>query len=391
MKRKMMFSMIAVLTGASMITGCIGLPQNNEEDGNNDTIASVQTDVTEEPPAEEPTEKDPSIEEPTVQIAAEDGDFTKFLNSSVPAVKEDGSEIKRCDIDMRTIGQLDVDNDKEKELLLDGTDGGMIIDIRDGGYYVLVEENDINNLYYGLDDSGEFWIVKGNFSENDEYYDFYRYEGETVAESKNVHVGRLEDGSLYYEIDGVSATEGDVITFDDTIFESWRLIRFNNEYLKSYALYSMLKSGGYDSDEYLMKMFAYNIVCAGGEETDKEMQSGMNYEKKMSKDLFDTVVSQLFSMDPDEFAKNNVFGYTGEFGVEYVADDDCYYAYNFVGWGEYAELNNFSMDDNHNYIMEYNVNDGYSGCMIGEVTLDLQFTLNDIDFTVVDVQTEQVK
>lgn len=74
--------------------------------------------------------------------------------------------------------RLDLDNDSEKELVLNGPYGGMFLDARDGQIFVLAEgDGTIATLSYTQFD-GQTWIVHSDTTHGGrETYDFTLYDG----------------------------------------------------------------------------------------------------------------------------------------------------------------------------------------------------------------------
>lgn len=116
-----------------------------------------------------------------------DSIFDDFLSGNVPATKKDSNSdfyitelnYNSDDWDSYRLGEkIDLDNDGELELILDGPYGGMYLDVMDGKVYVLAEGDGtgavLSYVYY----SDAYWIVKSDTTHSGRVmYSFIKYSG----------------------------------------------------------------------------------------------------------------------------------------------------------------------------------------------------------------------
>ncbi len=139
----------------------------------------------------ESTEKETS--ESSVMSSPQDY-FSSFLEGNIPAVRpESGNSFYITDLNMNsdewdsyTVGEmLDLDNDGEDELILQGPYGGMFLDVLNEEIVVFAEgQGTALQLSYVYED-GVYWIEFSDTLHSGRHmYSYTRYEGsDTVVES----------------------------------------------------------------------------------------------------------------------------------------------------------------------------------------------------------------
>lgn len=155
----------------------------------------------------------------------EEGDlFQAFLDGSISVQNErTGSSFYVTDLAMDTgewnsysVGEeIDLDNDGEKELILDGPYGGMYLDKRDDSLFVLAEEEGealrLSYVYY--DDA--YWIVKSDTTHGGRRdYNLTRYEGGDKVVDLFLLTADF-DGKTYYDDSSVFKYRDEEITMDE--------------------------------------------------------------------------------------------------------------------------------------------------------------------------------
>lgn len=156
------FLLIFVLTGCMFISGCAN---NSEDDTANTDNRIVYT-----------------ADDKYIAPAG----FDEFIAGNIPATREDyGNEFYITDLNMDTdewdaysIGQmLDLDNDDENELILNGPYGGMYLDEKDGNVIVFAEGGGAMELSYVYYDDA-YWIVHSDTTHaGRQMHQFTRFDG----------------------------------------------------------------------------------------------------------------------------------------------------------------------------------------------------------------------
>lgn len=112
-----------------------------------------------------------------------------FLAGEIPAVYDDAEEsaflfdqlpVDEDDYFSYSAGeQVDLDNDSENELIVNGPYGGIYLDARDGKVYVLAEGEGTTGVLFYTDYDNAAWIVHSDTSHvGRETYWLTRYDGE---------------------------------------------------------------------------------------------------------------------------------------------------------------------------------------------------------------------
>ena len=205
MKIKQLLACSLIMSSVIM-TGCSSDGINLSK-GEADTEASVNDeeakDVSEDSPAKDQTSESEkaATTDGTTEEKTEDADaetlFQQFLNDEIEAVsvREDSPEwsFKYSDLpheedDWESYSYdddcfVDLDNDDENELILNGPYGGMYLDARDGKVYVLAEgEGTAGTLSYA-EYEGLIYIVHSDTSHaGRQIHLFDRYEDGEVVE-----------------------------------------------------------------------------------------------------------------------------------------------------------------------------------------------------------------
>lgn len=150
--------------------------------------------------------------------------FQAFLDGSISAQNErTGSSFYVTDLTMDTgeldsysIGEeIDLDNDGEMELILDGPYGGMYLDKRADALYVLAEgEGEAIRLSYTYYDDA-YWIVKSDTTHGGrKYFNLSRYEGgDNIIDSFSLSVDY--DGQNHYDDSSTFKYCDEEITMDE--------------------------------------------------------------------------------------------------------------------------------------------------------------------------------
>lgn len=254
--------------------------------------------------------------------------FQAFLDGSISAQNErTGSSFYITDLTMDTgeldsysIGEeIDLDNDGEMELILDGPYGGMYLDKRDDALYVLAEgEGEAIRLSYTYYDDA-YWIVKSDTTHGGrKYFNLSRYEGgDNIIDSFSLSVDY--DGQNHYDDSSAFKYRDEEITMD--------------EYEKLY-----------------------------GEIFDKEVSVRKDISGALSGDIFDENVSEILELY-EASDSEKIYQHTDRFNclVESYFDESKNLYYNFFA---------YSFVDNSGYVFCYSVrtlkdgvemyNDGFS-------------------------------
>ncbi|MBO4637449.1 MAG: hypothetical protein J5685_09925 [Clostridiales bacterium] len=164
--------------------------------------------------------------------------FDRFLNGEIDAeplqsspLVDGGGSININDLNMDpeewtfesfSVGeQIDLDNDGENELILDGPYGGMYLDAIDGELYIfaraLGNAGALSHTYY--DDA--MWIVISDTTHAGRlYYEFFKFEGgdDLVDRMSLLAENYYEDQEGVYTFNDESITEEEFNTLHDEIF-----------------------------------------------------------------------------------------------------------------------------------------------------------------------------
>lgn len=142
--------------------------------------------------------------------------FEDFLNNKMPAYRGDGTEIWEKDIvfdeddwNCYKIGeQFDVDNDGEKEQLIDGPKGGFFLDCRNNQLYVWPDvSNPMGDMTYRQIE-GEYWIIyKDALSSGREYFRILKYMGSDKVEDIGIKKLEVSENEYEYYINSELSTE----------------------------------------------------------------------------------------------------------------------------------------------------------------------------------------
>ena len=174
--------MVAIMVALFLITAC-GAP-----------VVDQKTDI---PVSEETfmeTDISTNLEEGLDEPASRNVEklLELFVEGEIPAhaMDEEGNVRKTFtinDLDMSgedyfsySVGErADLDNDGERELVLDGAYGGMYLDAREGQIYVLAEGRGTAETLGYTEFDGETWIVYSDVThQGRKTYDLYCYDGE---------------------------------------------------------------------------------------------------------------------------------------------------------------------------------------------------------------------
>ncbi len=142
--------------------------------------------------------------------------FDDFFNNKISAHRSDGTELWNKDLTyddndlncFRIGEQVDVDNDGEKEQLIDGLGGGFFLDCRNNQLYIWPEiSNSVGYLTYRQIED-EYWIIYMDaLHSNREYYRIIKYKGPEVIE--DIEIKKFEEeNKIEYYINSELSTEG---------------------------------------------------------------------------------------------------------------------------------------------------------------------------------------
>lgn len=141
--------------------------------------------------------------------------FEDFFNNKISAHRSDGTELWNKDLTyddndlncFRIGEQVDVDNDGEKEQLIDGLGGGFFLDCRNNELYIWPEIADsVGDLTYRQIE-GEYWIIYMDaLHSNREYYRIIKYKGTEIIE--DIEIKKFEEeNKIEYYINSELSTE----------------------------------------------------------------------------------------------------------------------------------------------------------------------------------------
>ncbi len=142
--------------------------------------------------------------------------FDDFFNNKISVHKSDGTELWNKDLtyddndlNYYRIGeQVDVDNDGEKEQLIDGLGGGFFLDCRNNQLYIWPEIADpVGYLTYRQIED-EYWIIYMDvLHSNRQYYRIIKYKGTEVIEDIEIKKFEVSENEYEYYINSELSTE----------------------------------------------------------------------------------------------------------------------------------------------------------------------------------------
>ena len=151
--------------------------------GCENTVSSQNENIETSEKTQEKQEDNTKQAENSIDV---DSVFDDFISGNIPVIKDNNSEIYITELnydsddwDSYRLGEkIDLDNDGELEMILDGPYGGMYLDVMDGNVYVLAEGEGtgavLSYVYY----SDAYWIVKSDTTHSGRLmYSFTRYSG----------------------------------------------------------------------------------------------------------------------------------------------------------------------------------------------------------------------
>ena len=279
--------------------------------------------------------------------------------------------------------RLDLDNDGENELIIDGPYGGMYLDAIDGKLYVFAQATgNAGGLDYTFYDNA-YWIVyKDTTHAGRLFYQLYRYEGGDNLKESIILSGEKysEDEPGNYSFNGQSITEEEFLKIKEAVFNS------NSDYSESeeelfkfvsYLLYLEDGMSGLPEDT-----ISYEIVCNLGEKADNVSTDSDDYRMR-------TTSHKMLTSDLNNFLKDVLkshlkydAGYESisEAGI-YCLDDGYTYAYNGAGWADYAVVKKVTRTDDSIEIEAVIMNDS-EGLQVGEVKFSLKNADNKFGYTI---------
>lgn len=155
--------------------------------------------------------------------------FYDFLDSKIPAISVyEGTEREVWFKDLpQNNGEwddysvsdekIDLDNDGETELILNGPYGGMYLDARDGKVYVLAEGEGTAGELGHVEYEGKMYITHRDVSHGGrQVYWFYQYDGTgTIVDSFNLSAEYFDAEYDHYDSDSNFTFKGQNITMEE--------------------------------------------------------------------------------------------------------------------------------------------------------------------------------
>ena len=194
------------------------------------------------------TSADASSQQPDSAIdVAEDSVFGRFLRGEIAA---EGNGIYAADSfyidelvteeetwDSYNIGyMLDLDNDGEEELILNGPNGGMFLDASDDSVKVLAAgEGTASNLSY-VKCGDEYWIVHSDILHSDrKYYHLEMYAGaDKIAGSITLETRYSAENMVTYYLNGMEVSEAEYEEIYQKYFGDGRIWAYQSVLLDVY-------------------------------------------------------------------------------------------------------------------------------------------------------------
>jgi hypothetical protein len=239
MKMKKLLAM-ALLAGTFTLTGCALDPGNigqnlfsrgeeePEEDSDRDTDRDDEDD--EDSDRDRHKKKDKDKDKDKDKEADAETLLQEFLDDEIEATQtlEDGSErtFKYSDLphdedDWESYyyndnSFVDLDNDGEDELILWGPYGGMYLDARDGGVYVLTEGHGTAGELWYTEHEGDIYIVHADVSHaGRQIHNLDRYENGEIVESFDLSAEYWENTFDTYDRDSDFTYRGEKVTMEE--------------------------------------------------------------------------------------------------------------------------------------------------------------------------------
>lgn len=219
--KKRYISAIAFACFFLILTGC--------NSGN--TKPEVET-LAETPVASEEIETESSSEVGSAEQLFEqfvNGEIYAEILTSSPIVEGEGS-INFNDLDsdpeniymtFREGEQIDLDNDGENELIIDGPYGGMYLDVIDGKLYVFAAAmGNAGALSYTYYDDVMWIVISDSTHAGRDYHLFYKFEGgDNLVDSMSLMMENYyEDEDAIYTLNDESITEEEFLKLHEEIF-----------------------------------------------------------------------------------------------------------------------------------------------------------------------------
>ena len=207
---------------------------NDEKTVNIDSEIKKDEDINTENSSINQQESSPQVVESIDQELTSEELLDLFINGSIDAIdsKDMNSKFNIADFnigsegwDSYSIGEkIDLDNDGENELIINGPYGGIYLDARENKVYVFAigdgNANILSYTYY----NGEIWIMYSNsMNEGYECYHMEKYEGadNLVAEmsfsAELVDANNPEAGTKYF-LNGNEISYDEYTAFGSKIF-----------------------------------------------------------------------------------------------------------------------------------------------------------------------------
>lgn len=207
-------------------------------EGSNDEV--IAEDITEDNiKNENVTDSDTENQEETVSEFEEGTPeylFDKFLKGEIDAKplpsldRKESVNIADLNVDpiewsfdSYSVGeQLDLDNDGENELILDGPYGGMYLDAIDGNLYIFVEAlGNAGALSYTFYENAYWIVISDTTHANRLDYTLYKYEGgEKIVDIMELYFEKTGENEGTFTFNGNPVSEEELLKIKNEIFSS---------------------------------------------------------------------------------------------------------------------------------------------------------------------------
>ena len=283
--------------------------------------------------------------------------------------------------------QLDLDNDGENELILDGPYGGMYLDAIDGNLYVfaraLGNAGTLDYTYY----DGAYWIViKDTTHAGRLYYALYKYEGGDNLVDSMLLLGEFKsENDKNFTFNEEQITEEEFYKKKEELFASKTPVNRTNCYdLSEEEFFKLLSYMVFLEDyEYLPEdTKSYEVVHCLGEKVDSSSFSSDDYRMNSVSNRMLTSDLNIFFKEVLQTDKKFDAGYESISEAGIICKDDGYtYAYNGVGWGEYAVVKNVTKKSDSVEI-EAVIMDAISDSLVNTIKFSLIESDNIFGYTI---------
>lgn len=285
MKKKKLLIIFA-MTMSLLCVACREELTVTSNTGTKNTIISSESDtidgITTSNSLDTETSIESNVAENTYPKGSPEYVFEQFLNGEIDAEPLPSLERKESvniidlniDPDVWTqdayyVGeQLDLDNDGENELILDGIYGGMYLDAVDGSLYIFAEaQGNAGALSYVFYDNA-FWIVYSDVTHSGRLnYTLYQYNGgDNVVDSMSLFAEKTSEEDLgTYTFKDEVITEEEFFNISDEIFnnnegtDTETISSEQTEVLSNIEDLSYTYDGFDDFDDYIENYFDNSV------------------------------------------------------------------------------------------------------------------------------------